>query len=106
MESLLLSYVKSMFSVSHDLLTTVADKISEMAYSELSLKEELSGKKNRRFVMGFIYLFNLLLVKSTDCGGMSLVIICKQLINRYENADLNTLENLYQIFDNICVLVG
>ena len=46
MESLLLSYVKSMFSVSHDLLTTVSDKISQMAYSELSLKEELSGKRN------------------------------------------------------------
>ena len=47
MESLLLSYVKSMFSVSHDLLTTVSDKISQMAYSELSLKEQLSGKRNR-----------------------------------------------------------
>lgn len=33
-----------MFSVSHDLLSAVADKISEMAYSELSLKEELSGE--------------------------------------------------------------
>ena len=68
MESLLLSYVKSMFSVSHDLLTTVSDKISEMAYSELSLKEELSGKRN---------IEDLLLVKSTNCGGMSLVITCK-----------------------------